>query len=1060
MGDGLPITDDGQSSALIEMSALLNSFNNFLKGIDLKTQRIYNLSGSSPALLLSLLEKPFVLITGTEEESIRLYNDITFFNKLIGRSNRLYHLPEPDGLERAGKRAEVLYEIGRGDSIILSMNAFDSPAWSKEELEGKILSLLRGQEFERERLIERLIEIGYRRVSLVIDKGEFSSRGWILDIFPVNMEEPIRIEFYGDEIDMIRSFDIESQRSLKDINDLTILPAVEPDEGRLDIKGLGYSLIYHTDSALKQLQKKQSDIEHFCLLSSLDITGEGFRAGSLSMGGLGILPEERRSFSDLGKVMKSLSRDNRVIIVSASQGQAMRLKELLFDEGIIAPVLDIGETVSYEGNINITSGELSSGLFIEGLLILTEREIFGERPHYRPMKRSKVSGLLTSLNDISPGDLVVHSDHGIGRFLSIERKAIGGDGGSIFTDFAVIEYAGGDRLYLPLYNIERIKKYNGGEGVIPSIDRLGGKTWQRKKARVKRAVKEMAEKLLKLYAEREISKGFPFSPDTELHREFYDFFPYEETPDQIRSFEEIRADMESDRPMDRLLCGDVGYGKTEVAMRAAFKAVYDGKQVAVLVPTTILCEQHYYTFKSRFRAFPVKIDYLSRFKSKTEQASTLRALSRGEIDIIIGTQALLGKDISFYDLGLLIIDEEHRFGVAQKERIKELKKGVDVLSMTATPIPRTLQMALSGIRSMSIIETPPEERIAVRSLLSMFDKEFIKEAIERELSRDGQVLFVHNFIHDIDDVAAMIKTFFPEVRSEVAHGDMPPKRLERIMVDFMKGDIKILIATNIIGSGIDIPSANTIIINRADRLGLADLYQLKGRVGRSNARAYAFFLIPGEDLITEEARKRLDAIREMSYLGAGFRVAMKDLEIRGSGNLLGPEQSGHIHAVGFDTYLEILEKAVAELKGEEIKEEIEPVLNLNIDAHIPEEYIEDVTIRLSMYRRAARARSEEEIQELASEMRDRFGNMPIEVKNLLEIVRLKTMAKKLMIKNILERNGRIRFSFSEETPVNVEDVSGLYKRFQGIRFYSDGFELPINKGTVTLAKDVLRCLQR
>lgn len=1041
------------------MSASLNSFNNFLYGIDLKTQRIYNLSGSSLSLLLSLIGNPFVLITGTEEESIRLYNDITFFNKLIGRSNCLYHLPEPDGLERAGKRAEVLYKISRGDSLILSINSFNSSAWSKEELEGKILSLLRGQEFERERLIGELIEIGYRRVSLVIDKGEFSSRGWILDIFPVNRSEPVRIEFYGDEIEVMRSFDIESQRSLKDINDLTILPAVEPDEGRLNIEGLGYSLVYYTDSAMKQLQKKKLDIEHFCLLSSLDISGEGFRAGSLSMGGLGILPEERRSFSDLGRVIRSLSKDNRVIIVSASQGQAMRLKELLFDEGIIAPVLEIGETVSYEGNINITSGELSSGLFIEGLLILTEREIFGERPHYRPMKRSKVSGLLTTLNDISPGDLVVHSDHGIGRFLSIERRAIGGDGGSV-TDFAVIEYAGGDRLYLPLYNIERIKKFNGGEGIIPSIDRLGGKTWQRKKARVKRAVKEMAEKLLRLYAEREVSKGFSFSPDTELHREFYNFFPYEETPDQIRSFEEIKADMESDRPMDRLLCGDVGYGKTEVGMRAAFKAVYDGKQVAVLVPTTILCEQHYYTFTSRFRAFPVKIDYLSRFKSKAEQASTIRALSRGEVDIIIGTQALLGKDISFYDLGLLIIDEEHRFGVAQKERIKELKRGVDVLSMTATPIPRTLQMALSGIRNMSIIETPPEERIAVRSILSVFDKELIKEAIERELSREGQVLFVHNFIYDIDDVATMIKTLLPEVRSEVAHGDMPTKRLERIMIDFIKGDIKILIATNIIGSGIDIPSANTIIINRADRLGLADLYQLKGRVGRSNVRAYAFFLIPGEDLITEEAKKRLDAIREMSYLGAGFRVAMKDLEIRGSGNLLGPEQSGHIHAVGFDTYLEILEKAVAELKGEEIKEEIEPVLNLNIDAHIPEEYIEDVTVRLGLYRRAARARTEEEIQELASEMRDRFGNMPREVKNLLEIVRLKTMAKRLMIKNIVERNGRIRFSFSEETPVKVEDVSGLYKRFKGIRFYSDGFELPIKKETVTLAEDVLRCLQR
>lgn len=1042
------------------MSASLDPFNNLLKDLDLKTKRIYNLTGSSPALLLSLLGNPFVLITGTEEESIRFYKDIAFFNKLLGRSDRLYYLPEPDDIERAGKRAEVIYEIGRDDSLVLSIDSFNSPAWSKEELESKILSLSRGQEFERDGLIERLIEIGYRKVSLVIDKGEFSPRGWILDIFPVNMEEPIRIEFYGDEIDMMRSFDIESQRSLKDISNLTILPVVEPDEGMLDIKGLGYSLIYYTDSALKHLQKRQLSLDNFCLLTSLDISGEGFRANSLSLGGLGIYYEERKSFSDLGRVIKSLIRDNRIIIVSASQGQAMRLKELLFDDGIVAPVLDIEATGSYEGNIVITIGELSVGLFIEGLLILTEKEIFGERPHYRPIKKSRVSGLLTTLNDISPGDLVVHSDHGIGRFLSIERKAIGGDKGLIFNDFAVIEYAGGDRLYLPLYNIEKIKKYNAGEGVIPSIDRLGGKTWQRKKARVKKAVKEMAEKLLKLYAEREVAKGFSFSPDTELHKEFYDFFPYEETHDQIRSFNEIKTDMESDRPMDRLLCGDVGYGKTEVAMRAAFKAVYDGKQVAVLVPTTILCEQHYYTFTSRFRAFPVRIDYLSRFKSKAEQVSTIRALSKGEIDIIIGTQALLRSEISFYDLGLLIIDEEHRFGVVQKERIKELKKGVDVLSMTATPIPRTLQMALSGIRNMSIIETPPEERIAVRSLLSVFDKEFIKDAIARELSRDGQVLFVHNFIHDIDDMAAIIKGLFPSVRSEVAHGDMPPKSLERIMLDFMRGEIRILIATNIIGSGIDIPTANTIIINRADRMGLADLYQLKGRVGRSNVRAYAYFLIPGEDLITEEAKKRLNAIREMSYLGAGFRVAMKDLEIRGSGNLLGPEQSGHIHAVGFDTYLEILERAVAELKGEEIKEEVEPVLNLNIDAHIPEEYIEDVTVRLSMYRRIARARTDEDLQELATEMKDRFGEIPREVKNLLEIMRLKTMAKKLMVKGIHEKNGRIRFSFSDETPVKVEDVSGLYKRFHGIKFYSDGFEIPFKKEAVTSAADLLRYLNR
>lgn len=1032
-------------------SKSLNSFDNFLRGIDSKVSRIYNLTGSSSALFLSLIEGPFFLMTGTEEESVRFFRDIEFFYKLKGRSNRLYHLPEPDGLERKGKRAEVIYKICSGDSLILSVSSYDSPSWSKDELSDKVLSLTVGKEFERERLIERLIEVGYKRVSLVIDKGEFSSRGWILDLFPANYEEPVRIEFYGDEIEMMKTFDIESQRSLREIKELTILPVSLPDDGRINLDSLGYSLRYYTDSAFKGLQKKGITLEDFCLLTPLDIEGEGVRANSMPLSGLGVLPEERKSLSDLGRTLKSVSKDNKVLLVTASQAQAMRLKELLFDGGVIAPIIDTEEFSSYEGNVVITSGVLSSGLFTEGLLILTEKEIFGERPNYRPMKRSKVSGLLSTLNDISPGDYVVHTEHGIGRFLNIERRAIGGS----VSDFAIIEYADGDRLYLPLYNIGRIKKYVAGEGIVPSIDRLGGKTWQRKKAKVKKAIREMADKLLRLYAEREVSKGFAFSPDTELHREFYDFFPYEETPDQIRSLEEIKADMESDRPMDRLLCGDVGYGKTEIAMRAAFKAVYDGKQVAVLVPTTILCEQHYYNFTSRFKAFPIKIDYLSRFKSKAEAALTIRALAKGEIDIIIGTQSLLRKDISFYDLGLLIIDEEHRFGVAQKERIKELKRGIDVLTMTATPIPRTMQMALSGIRNMSLIETPPEERIAVMSILSVFNKELIREAIERELNRGGQVLFVHNFIHDIGDVERLINSLFPDVRSEVAHGDMPSRRLERVMLDFMRGDIKILIATNIIGSGIDIPSANTIIINRADRLGLADLYQLKGRVGRSNVRAYAYFLIPGENLITEEAKKRLEAIKEMSYLGAGFRLAMKDLEIRGAGNLLGPEQSGHIHAVGFDTYIEMLERAIAELKGEEIREEFEPVISLKVDALIPEAYIEDVSVRLGMYRRIAAAKTEEDLEELVYEMRDRFGEIPEEVKNLIGIMRLKIMAKRLMIKGISEERSRIRFSFSEETPVGVEVLSGLYKRFPGIRFYPDGFDLPIKDGSLRPAMDII-----
>ncbi len=748
-----------------------------------------------------------------------------------------------------------------------------------------------------------------------------------------------------------------------------------------------------------------------------------------------------------------------MIIVSSSEGQAERVKDILFDGGVIAPIIGSGELVKYEGALAITKGKLSSGFFLPGFLVLTEKEIFGERPLYRSLKKSRVSHLLTSMDDITSGDFVVHRDHGIGRFIGISKEETSDAGG----DLMVLEYAGGDRLYIPLYNIDRIKKYSAAEGVSPSLDRLGGKAWQRRREKVRKAVKEMAEKLLRLYAEREVTNSVSFSGDTELHREFYEFFPYEETPDQIKAIEEIGRDMETERPMDRLLCGDVGYGKTEVAMRAAFKAVYDGKQVAVLVPTTILCEQHYLTFKSRFSGFPVKIDYLSRFKSRKEQALTIQSLAKGETDIIIGTHGLLRRDISFSGLGLLIIDEEHRFGVGQKEKIKEIKKGVDVLSMTATPIPRTLHMALSGIRGMSIIETPPEERLAVRSVVAVFDEALIKEAMERELQRSGQVLFVHNTVHDIEKVSALLKRLLPDARFAVGHGQMAEKRLEEVMLKFINREIDVLVSTTIIGSGIDIPTANTIIMDRADKIGLSDLYQLRGRVGRSNVRAYAYFLVPGMDVITEEAKKRLQAIREMSYLGAGFRLAMKDLEMRGAGNLLGAEQSGHIHAVGFDMYVEMLENAVAELKGMEVKEEIEPSITLQAAALIPESYIEDMTVRLSVYRRIANAKNTEDLEDMGSEMKDRFGDLPDEVGNLLEIMRLKIMARRLSISRISEIDRKIRLVFSKTAPVAAEKVLALQQTFHGIRFHKDGFELDLKglmkKGdSLSVSYDVMKRL--
>ena len=580
------------------------------------------------------------------------------------------------------------------------------------------------------------------------------------------------------------------------------------------------------------------------------------------------------------------------------------------------------------------------------------------------------------------------------------------------------------------------------EGIVPKIDRLGGKTWQKTKARVRKKIQEMAEKLITLYAEREVHKGFSFSYDTELHREFDSFFPYEETPDQLKAIQDIKKGMESDKPMDRLVCGDVGYGKTEVAMRAAFKAVYDGLQVAVLVPTTILCEQHYRNFKSRFAAFPVSVDYLSRFKSAKEQKKTIAALAAGDIDILIGTHGVLGKAVNFHKLGLIVIDEEHRFGVRQKEKLKELKKGVDVITLTATPIPRTLSMALSDIRDLSIIETPPEERLAVKSVVAVFNKELIKESITGELERNGQVFFVHNRIKDIYKIAGYLSELLPELKIAVAHGQMAEGELEKVMLHFYEKKTDVLVSTAIIGSGLDIPTANTIIINRADALGLADLYQLRGRVGRGNVRAYAYFLIPGEDLITDEARQRLQAIQDMSYLGAGFRLAMKDLEIRGAGNLLGAEQSGHIHAIGFDLYMEMLEKTVAELKGVKIEEEFEPSIQLQLNAFIPEEYIEDITLRLSMYRKIASSKSPEALQSTGAEIEDRFGKAPEEVKNLIDVMRLKIMAKQLLITKIQNANGIVSVFFSKDTKVAPEDIFRLRETLDGkLRFLPDGFEV-------------------
>lgn len=1002
------------------------------------SSRIYNLGGSSMALFLAIQEKPFIMVESTEETAEALYRNILFFRSVLHlhETNSIFFLPEPDGPDVCGKRAEAAYRFRDGDSVVTSNDAAKAPLCGMSELKSSVLILKPHLEISRDVLEQKLVYLGYKQVPIVVEHGEFSRRGWLFDIFPSTGENPLRVEFFGDVIETIKMFDVSTQKSIRKIEEFTVLPAAEHSEaGNIFTVFEGLNCFY-SDS-----------IHHLCdfpqgavVLSKFSFAGEGIDAGLLTIAGYGIYHNERKSIYELPDAVKALTKDNRVVMVAASKGQAERLRDIFMNNDVIAPLVAKENIAEYEGNMSITVGDLSSGFFISGFLILTEKEIFGERPAFRPIKKSKVSELLISLDDLSAGDFIVHRDHGIGKFTGLVRQTIEGYEG----DLMVLEYSGGDRLYLPLYGIERISKYHAEEGIVPKIDRLGGKTWQKTKEKASKRIKEMAEKLLKLYAERQVSRGFSFSADSELHSEFDNFFLYDETPDQITTIEEIKAAMESEEPMDRLLCGDVGYGKTEVAMRAAFKAVYDNRQVAVLVPTTLLCDQHYRTFSQRFSAFPVTVDYLSRFKSKKEQTETIRRAAKGEIDILIGTHTLLRKDIGFHNLGLLIIDEEHRFGVAQKEKIKEIKKGVDVLTLSATPIPRTLNMALSGIRGMSLIETPPEERLAVKGVVSAFNDELIRNAIEREIERGGQVYFVHNRIDDIEKVFSHVKQLVPDARISIAHGQMHERELERVMQGFINKEIDVLVSTTIIGSGLDIPDANTIIINRADMIGLADLYQLKGRVGRSNVRAYAYFLIPGEDILTDEAKKRLQAIQDMSYLGAGFRLAVKDLEIRGTGNLLGHEQSGHIHAVGFDMYIEMLESAVSELRGIKTEEEIEPRISLKVSAFIPEEFIEDVTLRLSVYRKIASAKNHEDLDALIEELNDRFGHMPLEVQNLFDVMKLKIMAKKLLITDITDMSGRVHVTFSKNTQVSGEKILGLYNIIgKRVRFLQDGFEIDV-----------------
>jgi transcription-repair coupling factor (superfamily II helicase) len=949
-------------------------------------------------------------------------------------------------LDIASARARALDALVKGEArlIIASAAALLPRLSPPERLNATSLTLKPGQEISPIDLGDLLAGAGYTRQDPVDQAGEFCVRGGVVDFFPAGAPQPIRIEFVGDSVESIRPYDPGTQRSTGALDQAAVTPLQElfGDTERPDRSATVFDYLWagqapsvlisepdevraHAEKAIQRVDASHEEALHKGLhvqppseliLGWDDVSrwlSDATRLETLSLedpaggGARHVACQPAQDFAGrvpdwAAELRKGRERGDTIVFVAHSPGRAERTIELLRDYDIFAAPVE-GAEETHSAVALVGTGHLSKGfrLVEAGLQFYAETDVFEEeqrRTHER--RRSAARTFLSDFRDLKVGDLVVHVDHGIGVFVGLKRI----DVGTAPQEFMELRYAGEDKLFVPVERLDLVQKYSGA--ARPSLDRLGGTTWEKAKTRVKKAMRDMAEELLKLYAARKAVPGHAFSPDSHWQQEFEDAFEWDLTPDQQNAIDDIRKDMESPTSMDRLLCGDVGYGKTEVAMRAAFKAVMDGKQVAFLAPTTVLAFQHLKTLKDRFAAFPVRIDMVSRFRSKAEQKQTLEDLASGKVEIIVGTHRLLSKDVRFRDLGLLVVDEEQRFGVAHKERIKQMRKRVDVLTMTATPIPRTLNMSLAGIRDMSIIETPPKDRLSIQTNVVKFDQEVIRRAIRTEMERGGQVYFVHNRVESIFSLGNLITRLVPEVRLVIGHGQMGEDELEKAMVDFVAHKYDVLLATTIIENGLDIPNANTIIINRADRYGLSQLYQLRGRVGRSDRRAYAYLLVPPDESLSPVAKKRLAAIREFSDLGGGFRVAALDLEIRGAGNLLGGEQSGHIEAVGFDMYMKLLEQTIQELKGEEVRDDIRANVNLRVDLRIEDAYIPDMNQRLTVYRRMAGVRTEEELTRVTDEVRDRYGPLPDSVLNLAEYASIRVLAERIGLES-LDREGQL-----------------------------------------------------
>ena len=1056
------------TSSSLTLRALLKTAAGRL-GIGVPGARVTGLTPAAKAMYAaaSAARGRTVLVVPTDADVERTTGDARFFfAALEGLSDaeveRLV-LPFPShevdpyrGLaphfDIASARARALYALASPTRparlIIASAAALLPRVSSPERLQSASLVLTPGQEISPVDLGDLLTSAGYARQDPVDESGEFCVRGGVVDFYPAGAKQPLRLEFMGDTIESIRAYDAATQRSTAALDQAAIIPLQElihvtGDDDRRDrsaalvdylLLGQRAAIIVsepdevdaHGDKLSRQIEASYEETlakgTRLPPPSELIVRWEEARQwlhGATSLESLEVLDADAVPGQSLhvscqpamefggrvqdwvAEIRRGRERGDTIVLIANSPGRAERTIELLAEYDVFAVPIERAED-AHRTSVLVGTGYLSRGFRLAdaALQLWAETDVFEEERKTHERRRSAARTFLSDFRDLKVGDLVVHVDHGIGVFVGLKRIDVGLEP----QEFMELRYAGEDKLFVPVERLDLVQRYTGA--ARPALDKLGGTTWEKAKTRVKKAMRDMAEELLKLYAARKAMPGHAFAPDSHWQQEFEDAFEWDLTPDQDSAITDIKRDMETPTTMDRLLCGDVGYGKTEVAMRAAFKAVMDGKQVAFLAPTTVLAFQHLKTLRNRFAAFPVRIDMVSRFRSKAEQKAILEDLASGKLEIIVGTHRLLSKDVQFRDLGLLVVDEEQRFGVAHKEKIKQLRKRVDVLTMTATPIPRTLNMSLAGIRDMSIIETPPKDRLSIQTNVVKFDQALISRAVRTEMERGGQVYFVHNRVESIYSLGNLITRLVPEARIGIAHGQMGEDDLEKVMVDFVAHKYDVLLATTIIENGLDIPNANTMIINRADRYGLSQLYQLRGRVGRSDRRAYAYLLIPPEETLSPVAKKRLAAIREFSDLGSGFRVAALDLEIRGAGNLLGGEQSGHIEAVGFDMYMKLLEQTIKELKGEEIEDELRANVNLRVDLRIDDAYIPDMNQRLTVYRRFAAVRSDAELDKLMDEVRDRYGAPPDSVLNLAEYAAIRLLADRIGLESV-DREGQI-----------------------------------------------------